>query len=185
MSIYASTAAPTSKRKRWTKRKVAFVATISTVLLAPIAAYAAVQIFGFGQIDSAAAATLNLNVDSNSAQLVHTLAPGQTVGAKVAVNNPNDFPVKVTSVLIQDSSLHGQGTGCDESTLHPVGVAGPAYPGAGGGTSTKLTSDPVTIAGGTSVWVNVPQAVKQDVTANAMCGVKAKFAVTAEPVSAS
>jgi hypothetical protein len=162
-----------AKRK---SRKIWALASVGTVL-AGGAAFAAVQLFGFGSID-AQAATLK-NLDTANAKLANTLVPGKTVDGKVDVGNGNDFDVIITGVILQDSSLHGQGTGCDENSLTPGGTA-TTYPGDGGGSGHLITlAAPVTLAAGKATTITAPGAVSQKDTATALCGVKANFAVVA------
>lgn len=183
----ASFAAVPPKKKR-NKRKIAVVSSIAAVLIAPAAAWAAVTLFGFGTFDAAAATTLNLTIDPGTAVLTSSLTPGHTVGAKAVVRNPNDFPVKVTGVILRNSTLAvtakapatpADQTNC-ETTVHPVGSAG-TWPGAGGGAGTvQVIAAPITIAPGDAQLVTVPASVKQDASGTALCGVHADFAVIAE-----
>lgn len=175
---------PVVKTKRSKKRKIAFVVGVVGAGLLPIAAYAAVQLFGFGTLDSAAATTQNLTVNNESAQLVGKLVPGSTVGAKAVVNNPNDFPVTVTAVIVRNSSLAVTPNTADcQNTVHVIGSA-TTWPGDGGGAGTlQAIESNVTIAAHSAGWVTVPQAVKQDESATTLCGVHAEFAVRAQTAS--
>lgn len=178
-NTYMSASAPKKKGKK----KLAVIAGVAATFMIPAAAWAAVELFGFGTIDAAASTTQNLVVDPASVQLTNKLVPGQTVGAKAIVNNPNDFPVTVTGVLVQDSSVATNPASVEcANTVHLVTTgAGPTYPGAGGGASSKQAiAAPVTIAPGASVWITVPASVKQDASATQLCGVKANFAVVGQ-----
>jgi hypothetical protein len=123
--------------------------------------------------------------------LTSSLTPGNTVGAKADVHNPNDFPVTVTAVILHNSTLtvtaKAPATAADqtscETTVHPVGAAG-TWPGNGGGAGTVQTiAANVTIPAGQTRTVTVPSAVKQDDTGTALCGVHADFAVQAQTAS--
>lgn len=162
-----------AKRK---SRKVWALAAVGTVF-AGGAAFAAVQLFGFGSIDASAATLKNLNVQN--AHLTGTLAPGQTVGGAADVGNENDFPVKVTGVILQDSSLQTTGGGCDPATVSPGGTPVASYPGAGGGAGHLVAITPVTIPAGQAVTVTAANVVSQTSTAGGLCGVKANFAIVA------
>lgn len=190
--IYASShdqSVPATKsRKRWGKKKIAFASGVALVGVIPAAAWAAVNIFGFGTFDAAAAATQNLTVNNTTATLTGSLTPGNTVGAKADVTNPNDYPVTVTGVVLRNSTLavtaKAPATAADqtscETTVHPVGTAG-TYPGPGGGAGTVQTiAANVTIPAGQTRTVTVPSAVKQDASGTALCAVHADFAVVAQ-----
>lgn len=165
----------TKSKKRW-----AIIASVAGgALLIPAVAFAAVLLFGFGTFSADASAPTPLTVDNVS--LTKTLAPGQTVGAKGIVHNPNDFPVTVTSVIVQDSSVAVSGAGCQISSLSLHGTPGVTYPGAGGGTGHRQAISAATeIPAGGAEWVTVPASVSQAAGADAMCGVSAKFAVQAQ-----
>lgn len=163
-----------AKRK---SRKVWALAAVGTIF-AGGAAFAAVQLFGFGSIDAQAATLKNLKVEN--AHLVGTLAPGQTVGGASDVTNENDFAVKVTGVILQDSSLAVTGAGCDGATVSPGGTPVASYPGSGGGAGHLITlAAPVTLAAGEAKTITAANVVSQAATASALCGVKANFAIVA------
>lgn len=165
----AGRAAKRKSRKIW-----AFAA--AGTLFATGAAYAAVQLFSYGTINQAEATLQQLNL--TDAKLTGSLVPGQTVGGSVKVSNPNDFPVKVTAVILKDSSLAATGANCDPATVAPGGAVA-AYPTGGAGHKIALAS-PVTInGGGGPVTITVPGAVSQAGTATGLCAVSADFAVEA------
>jgi hypothetical protein len=176
---HAKNAAP---KRTWSKKKLAVIGGVTATFLIPAAAWAAVTLFGFGTFDADAATTQNLTVNNATAHLTGKLVPGATVGAKADVTNPNDFPVSVTGVLVQNNSVAvSPATPACADSVHLIGTAGPTYPGTGGGASTKQDSGaPVTIAPGATVTITVPQSVKQDASATTLCGVHANFAVVAQ-----
>src|ERR1051325_3113228 len=98
---------------------------IATILAVGGAAYAAVQLFGFGDADVDAAGVQNLTIDNF--QTLTPLYPGATVGAKAIVHNPNNIPVKVTAVIIRKEGLGGKGSNCDASSLHAKGAHSPNH----------------------------------------------------------
>lgn len=183
-TVYAGShvaVAETVKRSRWSKnkkKKVAFVSAVVAAFAIPGVAWAAIELFGFGSIDAAAATTQNLTVNNSSAQLTGKLVPGSTVGSKATVTNPNTFDVKVTGVILKVDSLAVTPNSAEcNTTVHPIGTA-TTWPGTGGGAGLLQTvAEQVTIPAGQTVWVEVPEAVRQDASASTLCGVKADFAV--------
>lgn len=173
-SYVKSEAVKAAKKK---SRKYTVVGGALAIALAGGAAYAAVQLLGFGDASVDAASTQNLTIDNF--QTVSPLYPGATVGAKAIVHNPNNFPVKVTAVVIRQEGLSGKGTGCDNGSLHPKGVEGEYGDSVGHGWKT-VVSPAVPVAANSAAWVQIDQAVSQDASATAMCGFNAKIAVTAE-----
>lgn len=164
-----------SRRKKW-----AVLAGLTGVLATGGVAYAAVQLYGFGQYRINAATTHNVTVDNNSQQGTAALLPGNTVGVKFSVKNPNNYPVTVTGALAQDSSLATiPNSAACHSSIHLVGTAYVGtYPGAGGGAATlQPVAAPVIIPAGSNRTVTVPAAVKQDAASTATCGVRVNFAV--------
>lgn len=184
-------AASTKGRRKWTRKQMIVAGVVGGALILPPAAYAAVKIFGFGSFNSAAAVTQNLTVDNSTAKLTPSLTPGNTVSAQANVTNPNDFPVTVTGIILKNSTLavtaKAPATAADqtscEQTVHPVGTPG-TFPGDAGGTGTvQAIAANVTIPPGQTRQVTVPQAVKQDDSGTALCGVHADFAVVAQTAS--
>lgn len=172
-------------KPRWSKRKKVITASaLVGALMVPVAAWAAVELFGYGRIEAGAATVSNLTVDNSSAVLTAKLLPGTTVGAKANVTNGNDFPVTVTAVIVRNSTLAvtPNSAGCVNS-VHVVGSA-TTWPGAGGGVGTlQAIAENVTIPAGGTKTVTVPQAVKQDESATVLCGISADFAVRAQNAS--
>jgi hypothetical protein len=165
-------------------KKVLLASSLVGVLVVPVAAWAAVELFGFGRLEAGAATTANLTVDNSTATLTAKLLPGTTVGAKANVTNSNDFPVTVTAVIVRNSTLAvvPNSAAC-QSSVHVVGTA-TTWPGAGGGAGTlQAVSENVTIPAGATRTVTVPQAVRQDASATVLCGVQADFAVRAQNAS--
>lgn len=193
-TVYASQhneMTPAGAKGKRNKKKIIVVSAVVGTFLIPAAAWAAVSIFGFGTFDAAAATTQNLTVDNATAKLTGSLTPGNTVGAKADVKNPNDFPVTVTGVVLRNSTLavtaKSPATAADqtscEQTVHAVGTSG-TYPGdaAGSGTVQAIATN-VTIPAGQTRTVVIPAAVKQDASGTALCGVHADFAVVAQTAS--
>lgn len=161
---------------KWTKRTVG--GTIVGFLAAGTAAFAAVTLFGGGHAAVAAAVPVPLTVDQ--VQFTSTLLPGGSADVKGAVHNPNDFPVKVTDVIVIAAGAHGVGADC--ASLAVGGVSG-TYAINGSGTTaagfkTHLATS-VTIAAGGAEFVTVPGIVSQATGATSFCGFEADVAVVA------
>lgn len=179
------------KKAMTKKRKYAFVAAVAAVLVGfPLAAWAAVALFGFGSFDSAAATTQNLTVDNSTAVLTSGLTPGNTVGAKADVKNPNNFPVTVTGVIVRNSTLTTTASPTGDraaqadcnATVQPVGTAA-TFPGTSEAGTKQAIAANVVIPPGATRTVTIPAAVKQLDTATHLCGVHADFAVVAQTAS--
>lgn len=180
--------APAPRRKR-NRKKIAFISAVATVLLAPVAAWAAVQLFGFGTFsaDAATPGILTINGGPNAPHTTGTLAPGQTVGVTGSVHNPNDYPVQITEIAVKTSSLHATPpAGHVESeckitlvggTTTATGFPAHAPDGALPGTRFTPTGAPITIAPGGDANVTVVGIIHQDSTASVMCGVTGEYAV--------
>lgn len=184
---YKHEIAPQAREKgsRWSRRKKVIAASAMVgVVMVPAAAWAAVELFGFGQIDAGAATVANLTVDNSTAVLTAKLMPGTTVGAKANVTNSNDFPVTVTAVIVRNQTLAvTPNTAACQNSVHVVGTA-TTWPGTEGGPGTlQAIAGNVTIPAGQTRTVTVPQAVKQDEAATVLCGIKADFAVRAQNAS--
>lgn len=165
----------TPKRRNW--KKIGIGAAIAAILVVPTAAYAAIELFGFGQFNSEVGTTKVLTIDTMS--LTSSLVPGQTSGAKGVVHNSNDFPVTVTSVIIRKTGMDFSGLGCDPNTLHPFGVVVHAGGDVGDGWETVLPT-PITVPANGASWVTLDKALSQDAAASALCGVQANVAVRVE-----
>lgn len=176
MTTYPSETSLIGQAKATAKRKARKWYALSAVgvVFAGGAAFAAVQLFGFGSIDAGATTMKNLIV-GNDAHLTKSLVPGATAGAAGSVGNPNDFDVKVTAVVVKDAGLSVTGTGCSTS-LHLKGTHGDFGPA---GVGYRIDITPVTIAAGQTVNVAVPEVVSQDANATALCGFHADYSVIA------
>lgn len=165
------------KAARRKSRKIWLLAPLG-VLAAGGAAFAAVQLFGYGSIDQSAATMQDLTV--TNVHLTGSLVPGQSVGGAADVSNGNDFPVTVSAVIVQDSSLHTNGSGCVSSSVTAGGTAGITYPGPGGGAGHQVTlAAPVLIPANSARTITASNVVSQSASADHLCGVQATFAVVA------
>lgn len=161
---------------KWTKRTIG--GTVAGFVLASGAAFAAVTLFGGGHAAVAAAVPNPLTVDQ--VQFTSTLLPGGSANVKGVVHNPNDFPVKVTDVIVIAAGAHGVGPDC--ASLSIGGTSGTfAINGSGttaAGFKTHLAV-PVSIAANGAEYVEVPNIVSQAVGATSFCGFEADVAVVA------
>jgi hypothetical protein len=168
----ADVAGKAAKRK---SRKIWVLSGLGTAL-AGGAAFAAVNLFGFGSIEQGEATLQELEV--KNVKLTGSLVPGQSVGGSADVNNKNDFAVQVTGVILKDSSLKATGKDCDPKTVAPGGSPA-TYPGGGAGHQINLAS-PITIPAGEGRTITAANVVSQSPNADGLCGVKADFAVVAK-----
>jgi hypothetical protein len=169
----AKIAGKAAKRK---SRKIWALAGLGT-LAAGGAAFAAVNLFGFGTLEQGPATMKNLTVASP--KLTGSLVPGQSVGGTANVGNENDFPVKVVAVIVKDASVQTSGADCNPNTLTLNGTAPVTYPGGGAGHRVSLAA-PVTIPAGEAKPITVANIISQQASATGLCGVKADFAVEAQ-----
>lgn len=170
--------------KKWGRKRTIAVVSAAVILGGSGTAWAAYQLFGFGQIKTDIAVTKGLTVNNSTAKLTKQLVPGQTAGATVEVTNPNDFPVTVTGVITSVKTLKIDGTAKDcLTTVKLVGAAG-TYPGEGGGDGVvQAIKENVVIAPGSTGLVTVPEYVKQDGTSTGLCTIQADFAVKGQTAS--
>lgn len=178
---YASKHKPASvkpARRVWGKKKVTFVAVVGAVLVVPVAAWAAVQIFGFGDFSVAGAETNDLSVDN--VQTVQPLTPGSSVDVKAIVHNPNKYPVTVTNAIIRAEGLTATGGGnCASAGIMTPGGTYNANYGDRIGAGWKSNVEPVRVPAGGAAWVTVQNAVAMSADANRMCGFAGHVAVLA------
>jgi hypothetical protein len=174
-AIKAHAAAVAGRAARRKSRKIWALSGLG-VALAGGAAFAAVQLFGYGTINQGPASLKDLVVAN--ARLTNSLVPGKTASGQVDAGNQNDFDVVATAVIIKDSSLSSSGADCDSSTL-TLGGSAVSYPGGGSGHQIALAA-PVTIPAGQARTLTVPNVVSQASTATGLCGVHGDFAVVAQ-----
>ena len=118
-------------------RKATVTAVVTGVLLAASVAFAAWTASGTGAGYAKATSAQALSTVDASASTSAQLYPGGTGDVKLTVHNPNDYPVRVTSVTGSGTITSDKGAACNAST----GVAFANQTGltldvAGGGTST-------------------------------------------------
>lgn len=185
--LAAETTRPSSHKKGSTKKRKLIIAGVAAAaVLVPTAAWAAVDLFGFGSFNSSAATTTNLTVNGTPT-LDGTLVPGQTRGVTGSVHNPNDFPVKVNQIILKNASLTvtpPSGSTAADCKISIAGGAPGTYPAHAGNASAPGTvftlSAPVTVPAGGDANVAVSSVVKQDASATVLCGVKGDYAVRAQ-----
>lgn len=165
---------------KWTKRTVG--GTIVGFLAAGTAAFATVTLFSSAHVAAAAAVPNPLTVDNVA--FTNTLLPAGSAGVKGIVHNSNDFPVKVTDVIVlAGPETHGVGAGCGGIILTVGGVPGASYLINGSGDTAagnKFTlASAVTVPAGGAELVTVPAAVSQAAGSTTLCGFEANIAVVA------
>lgn len=170
----AQIAGKSAKRK---SRKIWALAGVGT-LFAGSAAFAAVALYGSGTFESTTAELKPLTVRANTGKFTKSLVPGATVGATGVIENPNDFPVQVTAIVMQDSGYEVTGNGCKPETLQPKGVLD-TYGEAGHGYRILLAS-PKTIGAGGAETITLAEVLSQTAEADALCAVKANFGIIAK-----
>lgn len=176
VTTHVSKSAP---RKPWgRKKKYAVVGGALAAIAVPTAAWAAINLYGFGNFESGAATVNVLTVDST--EVTGPLLPGGKTGAKGIVRNTNNFPITVKYVIVKKASAEGTGAGCDQSKLTLLGtpLAYPTEDGGGDGMKQAIAEE-VDIAPGGAAWITVPESVSQASDATALCGIKGRFAVVA------
>lgn len=167
---------------KYKKRTIAGV--VAGTVLAGGAAFAAVTIFGGGHAAVAAAVPNALTVDN--VQFTSTLLPGGSANVKGDVHNPNNFPVKVTDVIVVDNAnTHGVGpvADCGPGKLTVNGVHN-SYAISSSGPNVDgwkfHLGTPVSIAAnGGGATIEVANAVTQAALTQSFCGFDADIAVVA------
>lgn len=184
----AAEAMPTSHKKSTKRRKMIIAGVAAAAILVPSAAWAAVELFGFGSINAAASTTSNLTVNGTPT-LDHKLVPGQTVGVSGSIHNPNDFAVTVNQVILRNASLHATPPSGSTEAQCKISLAGgtsgstsfPPHGGASAEPGTVFTlASPVNVPANGDANVTVPNVVKQDASASILCGFTADYAVRAQ-----
>lgn len=171
------------------KRKVIIGSAVAAAVLIPGAAWAAVNIFGFGSFEADAAANGTITVAPGTTSLTKTLAPGETVGVKGNVTNGNDYKITVTDLYVKKSTLAVTGGTPAECDISFAGGVDAPMPKVGGGDEGPNTAVKFTLPGGGveipagpgyTKQIVVNNVIKQASTATKMCGVKADYAVGAK-----
>jgi hypothetical protein len=178
----------TAKNKR--RKRVVVVSAIAAVVLLPIAAYAAVLLFGFGTVSAQAATNAKLTVQ-DGAKLTKTLAPGGTAGLKAKVTNENDFKVEVTGLIVNAAPgsftiTPDQGQcqldfapGGTDTTLPAHG----SYGDGPGKLYALSAGDVVSLNPGETKEITFPDFVKQSADATTFCGFTADYGVQGRTAS--
>ena len=103
-----------------TMRKLAKRLTVGSVLvgamLATSVAFAAWTATGSGNGYAKAGTAQALTTVDASASTAATLYPGATGNVKITINNPNSYPVRVTSVAGNGAITSDKGAACDAAT---------------------------------------------------------------------
>lgn len=131
-----------------TKKKIAAIAAIAAMGIGGGAAYAAWSSSGTGSTTGTAGSAASITVTGTSAG--PNIRPGHPVDAMFTINNPNDYPVNVTQLSIDNFA--SSTPGCDAAATFEYNAASttPSVPtiaanGSANVTWTgaiKLTADP-------------------------------------------
>ena len=112
------------------RKRTAVIAAVAVLAVGGGVAYAAWSSTGAGSGSVASTTSLNSTIDPVAG--AGGLYPGRTVSFSVTINNPNGYPVKVTSISAGSSALAGT---CAAGTVTSAAVSNPdgtINPGASG-----------------------------------------------------
>lgn len=98
------------------RKKVIIVAAAAVLVMAVGVAYAAWTAGGSGSGYAKASTAQSLGTLDASASTSATLYPGATGDLKLQIDNPNPYPVRVTSVSGAGTITSDKGAACDAST---------------------------------------------------------------------
>ncbi|WP_329789925.1 hypothetical protein V1227_37955 [Lentzea sp. DG1S-22] len=113
------------------RKRTAVIAAVAVVAVGGGIAYAAWSSSGAGS--GSVGSTAEVNSTISGVDGAGGLYPGHTVSFQVTINNPNDYPVKVTGISAGASALVN---GCAEGTVTSPAVTNPAGAIAPGATGT-------------------------------------------------
>ena len=103
------------RQRRWIRRATAG-SLLFAVIVAASVAYAAWTASGGGQGYAKAGTAQGLTTVDVSASTTATLYPSGTGNVLLRINNPNPYPVAVTSVTGNGTITSDKGAACDAST---------------------------------------------------------------------
>jgi hypothetical protein len=109
----------TKQKKRFAggrKRKLVTLALAAVLTVGIGVAYAAWTASGSGTGYAKAGSAQALSTLDASATTAATLYPGATGDAKLKIDNPNPYPVRITAVSGNGTINSDKGTACDSST---------------------------------------------------------------------
>lgn len=98
------------------KKKLIGVGVIATTLLAAGVAFAAWNASGAGSGYAKATTAQVLTTSDVAATTTAQLYPGGTADVKIKINNPNPYPVRITSITGNGAITSDKGAACDAST---------------------------------------------------------------------
>ena len=98
------------------KKKLLGIGVITTTLLAAGVAFAAWNAGGTGSGYAQATTAQVLTTSDVAATTTAQLFPGGTADVKIKINNPNPYPVRVTSITGNGAITSDKGAACDAST---------------------------------------------------------------------
>jgi hypothetical protein len=98
------------------KKKLIGVGVITTTLLAAGVAFAAWNASGTGSGYAKATTAQVMTTSDVAATTTAQLYPGGTADVKIKINNPNPYPVRITSITGNGAITSDKGAACDAST---------------------------------------------------------------------
>ena len=98
------------------KKKLIGVGVVTTALLAAGVAFAAWNATGTGSGYAKATTAQVLTTSDVAATTTAQLYPGGTADVKIKINNPNPYPVRVTTINGSGAITSDKGAACDAST---------------------------------------------------------------------
>lgn len=149
-------------------RKFYAVGAAIAVFASTGAAYAAMTVFGSGEVTAEAGVAQNLTISEE--KVSKKLYPGTVANVTFKVANPNEFPVKVTQVALDGAPTDVAPAGCVSKITSPLVKSGTAY-------NVPDAAQREVPAKGEAIVV-LTNAVKLDNSATTGCGFSIKIKVT-------
>lgn len=149
-------------------RKFYAVGAAIAVFASTGAAYAAMTVFGSGEVTAEAGVAQGLTISEE--KVSKKLYPSTVANVTFKVANPNEFPVKVTQVALDGAPSSVSPAGCIAKITSPLVTSGTAF--------NVPAADQVEVPAGATRTVTLTNAVKLDDSATTGCGFKIAIKVT-------
>jgi hypothetical protein len=152
------------------KKRIVVIAALAVAATAIGVAVAAWTTGGSGSGQAQAASALNMPISAGTPS--SNLYPGGSADVAASINNPNPYPVHVSSIALGAVTVDGSHSGCN---LSSVSVTSPQTNASAGWN----------VAAGGNTTVHMTSAISMDNTANDACqGATFTVALTATGASA-
>lgn len=149
------------------KAAIAMTSIAAALLVGGTAAYAFITLTATGSASSAAATVKQPTVADI---VVDPMLPGTTRKVSFKLSNPNDFPIKVTTIQRSTPAVVAGGGNCDAAQLTgPLSTA----------TVMPVPAEPIIVAGASNIQFEVPGALGLADTATGACTATFSLTVTA------